>query len=95
MRQKQLIVYLLLLLLVIGLFSILLLPDEEETLPHVVFAEMKSPVAGPLALAHLKGYYAEEGLDVEVQSFSIARKVFFGIGKRLKIPSERLKYPRK
>ncbi len=73
MRQKQLIVYLLLLLLVIGLFSILLLPDEKETLPHVVFAEMKSPIAGPLALAHLKGYYAEEGLDVEVQSFSIAR----------------------
>ena len=66
-------------LALLGLFSIWIVThnaDEdysEDTLPKVVLAEMKSPISGPLTIAHLNGYYKEEGLDLEVKSFSIAR----------------------
>ncbi len=46
---------------------------KENEMIKITIAEMKAPVSSPMTLAYLMGYFEEEGLDVEVKSFSIAR----------------------
>lgn len=46
--------------------------NEDEPI-KITLAEMKAPVSAPITIAHLKGFYEDEGLDVDVKSFSIGR----------------------